>query len=75
MAPENSDKTIRITLDDLANVAAPDIVAPATSAPAGGKVYGSINEPADPQTKKKKKKAAFFCRRGFIWVRRDWLAR
>ena len=50
MAPENNDKTIKITLDDLANVAAPELeIAPL--APAGGaKVYGSINEPADPQT-------------------------
>ena len=50
MAPENNDKTIRITLDDLANVTAPDIALPPALAPAGAKVYGSINEPADPQT-------------------------
>src|SRR5215510_11271430 len=51
MAPENSDKTIKITLDDLANVSAPDWnVAPALPAAAGAKVYGSINEPTDPRT-------------------------
>lgn len=51
MSPENSDKTIKITLDDLANVAAPDSTALAPGQAAGGaKVYGSINEPADPQT-------------------------
>jgi len=51
MPPENNDKTIKITLDDLANVAAPEAVAglPAAQTP-GGKVYGSINEPADPTT-------------------------
>ncbi len=53
MSPENNDKTIKITLDDLANVAAPDASAPLAvgPTPGGAKVYGSINEPADPQTK------------------------
>jgi hypothetical protein len=51
MSPENNDKAIKITLDDLANVSAPDIEAIAPTQTAGGaKVYGSINEPADPQT-------------------------
>ena len=49
MSPDNNDKTIRITLDDLANVSAPEALAPVAQ-PAGSKVYGSINEPADPQT-------------------------
>jgi MFS family permease len=51
MSPENNDKTIKITLDDLANVATPDTTALAPAQmPGGAKVYGSINEPADPQT-------------------------
>jgi hypothetical protein len=51
MSPENNDKTIKITLDDLANVAAPDASAlPFGQTPGGARVYGSINEPADPQT-------------------------
>jgi hypothetical protein len=51
MSPENSDKTIKITLDDLANVAAPDNDAVASAQTAGGaRVYGSINEPADSDT-------------------------
>lgn len=49
MAPDPSDKTIKITLDDLANVSAPLAEAPAATAPGGTKIYGSINEPADPQ--------------------------
>jgi hypothetical protein len=49
MSPENSDKTIKITLDDLANVSAPAAEAPLAQTPGGAKVYGSINEPADPQ--------------------------
>ena len=51
MSPENSDKTIKITLDDLANVSAPELetVAPASQG-GSAKSYGSINEPADPAT-------------------------
>jgi hypothetical protein len=51
MSPENNDKTIKITLDDLASVSAPetDAIAPAQTA-GGAKVYGSINEPANPAT-------------------------
>jgi len=51
MSPENNDKTIKITLDDLANVSTPDSAAAVpTQTPGGAKVYGSINEPADPKT-------------------------
>src|SRR5262249_36920832 len=51
MPPENNDKTIKITLDDLANVRGPEAGAiAATPVPAGTRVYGSINEPADPLT-------------------------
>ena len=52
MSPENKDKAIKITLDDLASISMPDTAeAPAgTQAPAGAKVYGSINAASDPQT-------------------------
>jgi hypothetical protein len=52
MSPENKDKSIKITLDDLANVSLPGAGAmlPATQAAGGAKVYGSINEASDPQT-------------------------
>jgi hypothetical protein len=52
MSPENKDKSIKITLDDLANVALPDAGAllPAAQAAGGAKVYGSISEASDPQT-------------------------
>jgi MFS family permease len=49
MSPENSDKTIKITLDDLASVSAPATEAPVAQTQGGAKVYGSINEPVDPQ--------------------------
>ena len=51
MSPENKDKSIKITLDDLANVSlpAPDAMIPASQATGGAKVYGSIAA-SDPQT-------------------------
>jgi len=66
MPPENNDKTIKITLDDLANVAAPEAVAglPAAQTP-GGKVYGSINEPADPTTQVAEEKGSFLLQAWF----------
>jgi len=52
MSPENKDKSIKITLDDLANVSlpAPDAMIPAAPAPGGAKVYGSVNTASDLQT-------------------------
>ncbi len=53
MSPENKDKSIKITLDDLANVSLPegDATVPAAQQAVGGaKVYGSINAASDPQT-------------------------
>jgi len=52
MSPENKDKSIKITMDDLANVSVPDPAAllPTTQSAGGAKVYGSINEASDPQT-------------------------
>lgn len=66
MPPENNDKTIKITLDDLASVTAPDsdAIAPAPSA-SGAKVYGSINEPADPQTQVAEEKGSILLQAWF----------
>jgi len=66
MAPENSDKTIKITLDDLANVAAPELEVP-TAGPGGSgtKVYGSINEPADPQSQLAEEKGSILLQAWF----------
>jgi len=52
MPPENKDKSIKITLDDLANVSIPEAGAmlPALQTAGGAKVYGSISEASDPQT-------------------------
>ena len=52
MSPENKDKAIKITLDDLASISMPDTaeVPAGTQAPGGAKVYGSINAASDPQT-------------------------
>ena len=52
MSPENKDKSIKITLDDLASVSLPDASAqvPAAQTTGGAKVYGSISEASDPQT-------------------------
>jgi len=66
MSPENNDKTIKITLDDLANVAAPE--APAllpTSQGASAKVYGSINEPADLTTQVAEEKGSILLQAWF----------
>jgi len=66
MAPENSEKTIKITLDDLANVAAPDNAAILPAQTAGGaKVYGSINEPADPGTQVAEEKGSILLQAWF----------
>jgi Inner membrane component of T3SS, cytoplasmic domain len=61
MPPENKDKAIKITLDDLANVALPDSAAIIADAPApgGAKVYGSINEASGPQTQVAEEKGSF----------------
>ena len=66
MSPENNDKTIKITLDDLANVSAPelDAVAPATQS-GSGKSYGSINEPADPATQVAEEKGSILLQAWF----------
>ena len=52
MAPENKDKSIKITLDDLASISLPDAeTAPPTTQSSGvGRSYGSINEASDPNT-------------------------
>jgi hypothetical protein len=67
MSPENNDKTIKITLDDLANVTAPDLdaLAPATQSTRGTKVYGSINEPADPKTQVAEEKGSILLQAWF----------
>src|SRR5262245_34098154 len=66
MPPENNDKTIKITLDDLANVTAPenDAIAPVQST-GGAKVYGSINEPVDPQTQVAEEKGSILLQAWF----------
>ena len=66
MSPENSDKTIKITLDDLANVSAPELetVAPASQA-GSAKSYGSINEPADPATQVTEEKGSILLQAWF----------
>ncbi|HEY6128150.1 MAG TPA: FHA domain-containing protein [Candidatus Acidoferrum sp.] len=52
MSPDSKDKSIQITLDDLANVSLPDAggMIPAVQAASGARVYGSINEASDAQT-------------------------
>ena len=66
MAPETNDKTIKITLDDLANVAAPEAGAIAPmQVPGGAKVYGSINEPADPTTQVAEEKGSILLQAWF----------
>jgi MFS family permease len=66
MSPENNDKTIKITLEDLANVSAPelDAVAP-TSQSSSAKSYGSINEPADPATQVAEEKGSILLQAWF----------
>jgi Inner membrane component of T3SS, cytoplasmic domain len=67
MSPENSDKTIKITLDDLASVTTPDAGAPLAigQAQGGAKVYGSVSEPADPQTKVAEEKGSILLQAWF----------
>jgi hypothetical protein len=52
MSPENKDKSIKITLDDLASVSLPaaDAMIPVAQPTGGAKLYGSINAASDPQT-------------------------
>jgi hypothetical protein len=65
MSPENNEKTIKITLDDLENVQAPGLE-PMPAAQAGGaKVYGSINAPADPQTQVAEEKGSLLLQAWF----------
>jgi hypothetical protein len=61
MSPENKDKSIKITLDDLAKVSLPeaDAMIPAPQAAGGAKVYGSINAASDPQTPVVEEKGSF----------------
>src|SRR5712672_1463116 len=51
MPPESKDNSIKITLDDLANVSLPanGAFAPAVQDAGGTKIYGSINEASNPQ--------------------------
>jgi len=66
MPPENSDKTIKITLDDLANVSAPDLnVALPLPASGGARVYGSVNQPADSQTQVAEEKGSILLQAWF----------
>ena len=61
MSPENKDKSIKITLDDLANISvpAPDAMIPPPPAAGSAKVYGSINAASDPQTSVVEEKGSF----------------
>jgi len=66
MSPENNDKTIKITLDDLANVSAPELDALAPASQSGSaKSYGSINEPADPATQVAEEKGSILLQAWF----------
>jgi Inner membrane component of T3SS, cytoplasmic domain len=61
MSPENKGKSIKITFDDLANVAIPDAGAllPAAQTAGAAKVYGSINEASDPHAQVSEEKGSF----------------
>jgi len=61
MSQENKDKSIKITLDDLADVSLPDPAAllPAAQTAGGAKVYGSVSEASDPQTQITEEKGSF----------------
>ncbi|WP_035353625.1 FHA domain-containing protein [Edaphobacter aggregans] len=63
MSEETKD-VLRISLDDLQSVATPQIVAPTPATQTSGKSYGSIYEPAEPQTLAQEK-ANFFLK---AWV-------
>jgi MFS family permease len=66
MSPENNDKTIKITLDDLANVSAPELEAVAPASQGGSaKSYGSINEPADLATQVAEEKGSILLQAWF----------
>ncbi len=67
MAPESKDKSIKITLDDLANVSLPDAGAlvPVAQGAGGAKVYGSISEASDPQTQVAEEKGSFLLQAWF----------
>ena len=67
MSPENKDKAIKITLDDLANVSLPDAadLLPAAPSAAGAKTYGSINEASDPQTQVAEEKGSILLQAWF----------
>jgi len=67
MSPENKDKSIKITLDDLANVSLPaaDAIIPASPAAGGAKVYGSINATSDPQTQTAEEKGSLLLQAWF----------
>jgi hypothetical protein len=62
MPPESKDKSIKITLDDLADVSVPDasVFLPAIQTAGGAKVYGSIGEASDPQTQVAEEKGNIF---------------
>ena len=67
MSPENKDKSIKITLDDLANVALPDAgdMMPATQAGGGAKVYGSVNQTGDSQVQVAEEKGSILLQAWF----------
>jgi FHA domain. len=65
MPQENSDKAIKITLDDLANVSARELEVVAPAAPGSAKSYGSINEPADPTTQVAEEKGSILLQAWF----------
>jgi FtsH-binding integral membrane protein len=60
MSPDSKDKSIKITLDDLANVEAryAGVPLPALET-VGAKSYGSINEASDPTTQVVEEKGSF----------------
>jgi FtsH-binding integral membrane protein len=60
MSPDSKDKSIKITLDDLANVEARYASVPLpTLETVGAKSYGSINEASDPTTQVVEEKGSF----------------
>jgi hypothetical protein len=67
MPPENKDKAIKITLDDLASVEVPGLPAaiPAAQATGGAKVYGSINQTGDPQAQVAEEKGSILLQAWF----------
>lgn len=67
MSPENKDKSIKITLDDLASVTLPaaDAMIPAAPVAGGAKIYGSINAASDPQTQIREEKGSLLLQAWF----------